>query len=195
MRKTYTFGLSTPTQSGTLGTRAPEGKKLRVGHAPNHPHFKGTAYLLTAIERLRSEGLDIELVRVQGVPNSEVLRLFAGVDIVVEQLIGGFHGYTALEAMALGKPVISYLRTPDMLVNATECPIINANPDTIYEVLKACAEGKHDLPTVGRRGRRYVERFYSQSAVSAALGAMYVATGRFSPRLTQALRERVTSAR
>jgi hypothetical protein len=177
------------------GTLWQPGRPLRVAHAPNHPHFKGTAYLLAAIERLNAEGIAIELVRIQGVPNTEVLRLFAGVDIVVEQLIGGFHGYTALEAMALGKPVVTYLRGPDMVVAPDECPIINANPDTIYDTLKACAAGHYDLPAIGRRSRSYVERYYSQSAVSAALGAMYLSTHRLPSRLNEQLGERIAALR
>jgi hypothetical protein len=178
-----------------VGTQWQTGRPLRVAHAPNHPHFKGTAYLLAAIERLAAEGTAIELVRIQGVPNTEVLRLFAGVDIVVEQLIGGFHGYTALEAMALGKPVVTYLRGSDMVVAPEECPIINANPDTIYDVLKACATGRYDLQAIGRRGRAYVERYYSKSAVSAALGAMYLSTGQLPSGLNEKLRARSAALR
>jgi hypothetical protein len=178
-----------------VGTHRPDGRPLRVAHAPNHPHFKGTAYLLAAIERLNAEGVAVELVRIQGVPNTEVLRLFAEVDLVVEQLIGGFHGYTALEAMALGKPVVTYLRGPDMVVAPDECPIINANPDSIYDVLKACAAGHYDLPAIGRRSRAYVERYYSQNAVSAALGTMYVSTDRLPTRLNEQLRDRIAALR
>jgi glycosyltransferase involved in cell wall biosynthesis len=178
-----------------VGTDPRAGQPLRVAHAPNHPHFKGTSYLLDAIDRLRNEGVAIELVRVQGVPNTEVMRVLAGADLVVEQLIGGFHGYTALEAMALGKPVVSYLRGPDMAVNATECPIINADPDTIYRVLRDCAADPSRLAELGRRGRAYVEKYYSYPAVAAGLAAGYLDAGFFSRRIAAELRGKAEALR
>ncbi|MFM9976153.1 MAG: hypothetical protein ACKVON_16465, partial [Beijerinckiaceae bacterium] len=49
---------------------------LKIAHAPNHAHFKGSHYLEAAIERLKATGHKIEYIRVQGVSNNEVLRLF-----------------------------------------------------------------------------------------------------------------------
>jgi hypothetical protein len=72
---------------------------LRIAHAPNHMHFKGSQYLEAAIEKLKTEGFAIELLRVSNVPNTEVLRLFAEADIVADQFIGGAYGYTALEGI------------------------------------------------------------------------------------------------
>ena len=78
-------------------------RRLRIAHAPNHPHFKGTSYLEQAIARLQAAGYAIELVRISGVANSEVMRLFANADIIADQFIGGAYGYTALEGLARGK--------------------------------------------------------------------------------------------
>ena len=44
------------------GTDWITGRTLRVGHAPNHPHFKGTQFLVDAIEHLKAQGYAIELV-------------------------------------------------------------------------------------------------------------------------------------
>jgi glycosyltransferase involved in cell wall biosynthesis len=166
-------------------------RPLRVAHAPNHPHFKGTSYLEDAIARLHKDGIPIDLVLVQGVPNSEVLSIFRSVDLVAEQFIGGFHGYTALEAMATGRPVISYLRGPDMAINASECPILNANPETLYDVLRDCARGRYDLVKIGLAGRRYVERYYSIEAVAARLGRLYLRTAALPAPLRARIEERV----
>jgi len=88
---------------------------LRIAHAPNHTHFKGSRHLEAAIEKLRGEGHAIEYGKVQGVPNTEVLALFRSADIVADQFIGGAYGYTALEAMALGRPVLTYVRSPKLV--------------------------------------------------------------------------------
>ena len=174
-----------------VGTDWSKNRVLRVAHAPNHAHFKGTHYLVHAIDRLRSEGHAIELIQVRGVPNSEVMALFASCDLVADQFIAGFHGYTALEAMALGKPVLCYLRDPDMAIDPATCPIINVWPDTVYDTLKDCLDGRHDLAALGRRSRNYAEHYYSLEAVALRLGQLYLATARFSDRINRKISRRL----
>jgi glycosyltransferase involved in cell wall biosynthesis len=158
---------------------------LVVAHAPNHTHFKGTSYLELAIARLVEEGLDIVLSRVSGVPNTEVMRLFAEADVVADQFIGGAYGYTALEAMARGKPVLCYIRSLDMVMAAKECPILQARPETVYDVLKWCLANRDRLGAIGRQGRAYVEKHHSLQAVSGRFAALYAETGDFPSGLTE----------
>lgn len=170
----------------------PRGKgPLRVAHAPNHPHFKGTRFLEVAIERLQSEGYDIELVCVQGVPNSEVIELFRSCHLVADQFIAGFHGYTALEAMALGRPVLCFLRGADMMIDPDTCPIINADPQSVYSVLKDCVDGHIDLTRLGRASRGYIEKHYSIDAVAVRFGHLYLETAALPKRSSRALSRRV----
>jgi len=167
------------------------GDTLRVAHAPNHGHFKGTRFLMEAIEKLRREGLPIELVSVQGVPNEKVLELFGTSHLVADQFIAGFHGYTALEAMALARPVLCFLRNDDMMIDPATCPIINVKPELVYDLLKQCLEGGVDLEGLGRRGRQYIDRYYSVEAVSARLGRLYIETAGFSQSVNSNLQSRV----
>ena len=51
--------------------------------------------------------LPVELDIVEGVPHDEARERYARADIVVDQLNAGWHGVFALEAMALGKPVVT----------------------------------------------------------------------------------------
>jgi len=167
------------TRAMSAGPNAvPPGEVLRVAHAPNHPHFKGTEFLEDAVARLQKEGVPIELVRIQGVPNHKVLELFQSVHVVADQFIAGFHGYTALEAMALGKAVLCFLRDPDMVMEGTDCPIIRTTPASIYKVLKGCALGAYDLRAIGERSRLYVERHHSIEAVASRLGDLYLTSAK-----------------
>ena len=167
------------------------GDTLRVAHAPNHGHFKGTRILVEAIDRLVHEGEKIELVSVQGVPNKKVIELFGGSHIVADQFVAGFHGYTALEAMALGRPVLCFLRNDQMMVDPATCPIINTRPEQIYDVLKRCLRGEIDLHEAGKNGRIYVEQHYSLEAVAARLGRLYLDTANFPSEIDAKLRARV----
>ncbi len=156
---------------------------LRIVHAPNHTHFKGSAYLETAIERARARGRDIDYVKVQGVPNTEVMRLFAEADLVADQFIGGAYGYTALEAMARGKPVLTYVRTPDLVEAPEECPLINATPDTLDEVLEWLVENRARLPAIGAQGHHYVARWHDIQAVARRMARLYAETAGFEGEL------------
>jgi glycosyltransferase involved in cell wall biosynthesis len=167
------------------------GDILRVAHAPNHGHFKGTDLLMDAIEQLRREGQPIELVSVQGVPNKKVLELFKASHLIADQFIAGFHGYTALEAMALARPVLCFLRNDDMMIDPATCPIINVKPEKIYDVLKRCLDGGIDLESLGKRGRAYVDRYYSIEAVAARLGRLYIETAGFPEVVNSKLQSRV----
>jgi len=167
-------------------THDPE-KPLRIAHAPNHPHFKGTQYLEAAIASLQAQGHAIELVRVSGVPNTEVIRLFAAADIVADQFIGGAYGYTALEGLARGKPVLTYVRSVNLVLGAQDCPFLNVTPDTLEAALQWCIMNRARLTAIGRQGRAYVERHHTIAAVAGRFATMYVDTAGFPDRLTQRL--------
>ena len=135
------------------------------------------------MEKLKAQGHAIDYVRIQGVPNEEVLALFAKCDIVADQFIGGAYGYTALEAMALGKPVLSFVRSPDLVEAPTECPIINTTPDDLEDVLLWMLRNREKLPLIGEQGRRYIQRWHTVSAVAARFGELYQETADFPPRV------------
>ncbi|MHC2461162.1 hypothetical protein ACVIHD_000174 [Bradyrhizobium embrapense] len=166
----------------------PPSGPLRIAHAPNHTHFKGSKYLERTIHRLNGQGYDIEYCKIQGVSNSEVLALFAQSDIVADQFIGGAYGYTALEAMALGKPVLSFVRSPDLVEAPEECPIINATPDELEQALLWIIRNRDSLRKIGEQGRRYVERWHGISAIAARLGQLYRDTADFPPHVVDRIR-------
>lgn len=165
------------------GPALPTSGPLRIAHAPNHTHFKGSSYLEAAIERLLAEGHAIEYVKIQGVPNHEVRALFRSADLVADQFIGGAYGFTALEGMAAGKPVLTYVRSAALVEATDECPLIQATPDTAEDVLRWALVHRDELVAIGRQGRRYVERWHCIEAVAARLGVLYGETGRFPAEL------------
>lgn len=160
-------------------------RPLRVFHAPNHPWAKGSDYLIRTINQLQAEGLPLELLTASKVSNKKLMKIMAEADVLVDQLLIGWHGYTALEGLAQGKVVVCFIRDPAMLREPEECPIISANPDTIAEVLRGLLKrSPQELVQLGRRGRIYVEKHFSVAAVASRLGGLYHSTGRF-PTATQ----------
>jgi glycosyltransferase involved in cell wall biosynthesis len=149
-----------------------------VVHAPTHRGVKGTRYVQDAVSRLQDEGVAFEFVLAEGIPNAEVRRIYQQADLLVDQLLVGWYGGVAVEFMALGKPVICYIRQSDLKFIPSEMrddmPIINANPHTIYQVLKEWLTAKrNELPGLGRRSRNYVEKWHDPRKVAARLKMEY----------------------
>lgn len=144
------------------------GGTIRIAHAPNHPRQKGSEYIEKAISDLKKEGYSVEYCYLSHKTNEEVLEMLQGADIVVDQLIVGWHGMFALEAMSLGKPVITHIRS-DLLnayeemgcIEKGEMPLINATPTTIYDVLKNLVDHPETLAEIGRKSRAYVDKYHS----------------------------------
>jgi hypothetical protein len=151
-----------------------DGKPVRIVHAPNHRMFKGTRFLEEAVAALRTEGVNVELVLVERVPNAQALEIYRTADIVFDQCLVGFHGYFALESLALGKPVMCFIRKPrEYLLAPDECPIINVQSSTLREDIRGLVTEPRRLTEIGRRGRAYIEKYYSLSAFAERLRGAY----------------------
>ena len=152
----------------------------RVLHAPSNRGVKGTRFLLEAVERLRREGVAFDLELVENLPHAEARKRYTDADLVVDQLLAGWYGGFTVEVMALGKPVIVYLRASDLHVlpreMRAELPVIEATPATIYDVLKEwLTVRRHALGERGRAARAYVERWHNARAIAQRLVSDYKA--------------------
>jgi glycosyltransferase involved in cell wall biosynthesis len=150
-----------------------------VVHAPSHRGVKGTRFVLDAVKRLKSEGIRLEFVLVEGVSHAEAMKLYADADILVDQLLVGWYGGLAVELMALGKPVVAYIREDDMgfIPSAmhADLPVVNATPGSIYNVLRELLTARrHELGAIGVRSRQYVETWHDPIRVASLLKATYV---------------------
>jgi hypothetical protein len=162
-------------------THVSAGAALRVGHFPNHGFFKGSQHLLDAVVELRAEGQAIELVKLSGISRTDVIAAMLGVDVVVDQLISGAFGLTGVEAMALGRPVIAHLRPGIQISARHECPVIEADPSTIKQVLADIVADRSKLNGLGKQGRRYVLRHHSIDALAVGLNDLYADHFPFAP--------------
>ena len=159
----------TPTKQGAEIGRA---EKLRILHAPNHVAIKGTKALVDAVETLKREGFGIELVLMRGVPNSEIQKAIESVDLVADQFVIGWYAMFAMEAMAMEKPVLCYLREDliDLYVKAglvrrEEIPIINTNLLEIKEKIRWVYSHREELIKIGERGREFVKNHHSTERI------------------------------
>jgi glycosyltransferase involved in cell wall biosynthesis len=122
--------------------------------------------------------LQLELELVEGVPHEEARRIYARADVAVDQLHAGWYGGFAVVAMALGLPVVAYLRDGDLGVLPAgmreEIPVIHATSETLADVLRErLTTDREGLRELGRRSRAFVERWHDPRAIASALAADY----------------------
>jgi glycosyltransferase involved in cell wall biosynthesis len=141
-------------------------------HAPSSRRRKGTESVVEA-----AAGLDAELALVEGLPHDEARRHYEDADIVVDQLNAGWYGLFAVEAMALGKPVVSALReesvrrTEEAL--GIEVPIVRATKETLPDVLRRLVVDPDERRRIGAASRAYVERVHDADRMADRLIEIY----------------------
>ncbi|MEW4281682.1 glycosyltransferase family 4 protein [Priestia megaterium] len=132
-----------------------------IVHAPTLRNLKGTEFVLKAVNQLKREGVPINFQLIEGLSHQETKQLLSKADIVIDQLRIGACGYITVESMALGKPVICYVREDLLKQYPKEFPVINANPDTITDVLREVIKKPEKWTQIGKRGRFYVNKFHN----------------------------------
>jgi hypothetical protein len=153
-----------------------ESRPLRIGHAPSHRGVKGTTLILDALDALKQKGFEFELVLIEGCSNAEAKERYKTLDILVDQLFAGWYGGLAVEAMALGKPVVVYLRDDDLKFIPSkmfaELPLIRATPDTIQSSIREILEmPRAKLLELAQRSRAYVERWHDPVNIAKRIKA------------------------
>jgi glycosyltransferase involved in cell wall biosynthesis len=143
-----------------------------VVHAPSNRAKKGTEQVIAACAEL-----PVELDVVEGVPHEEARERYARADIVVDQLNAGWHGVFALEAMALGKPVVCHLR-PEVVQQAetaygVQVPIVPATKETLVDALRPLVESPAERRRVGAASRAYVEQVHDVDRIAERLIDLY----------------------
>ena len=96
-------------------------------------------------------------------------------DIFIDQIVGGWYGTAAIEAMALGRPTICFLRESyfDHINYGTEIPIINAMPATLFDMLKKLLKENNNLSEIGKKSREFVEKYHDVRVLSRKLISVY----------------------
>lgn len=146
--------------------------KLLIVHAPSSPEIKGTEYILKAVENLKDK-YDFNFTLVQGMAHEEAKKVYAKADLVIDQILCGSYGLFAIEAMAMGKPVITWISEFMEGKYPKTLPIISANPENIEAKLEYLINNREQLSELGRQGREYVEEYHDKDKIAKQLLEIY----------------------
>ena len=153
---------------------------VNIIHSPNHRGFKGTEFLVAAIDELRLEGLKVNLILVEGVPNNEVMRIMEeDADILAEQFIFTGYAMSGIEGMASGIPVLAnldsetYTRLFRRYSYLNECPVLSTTPENLKNNLRLLIINPALRKSLGTAGRKYVEKHHSIDAAQYIFNSIY----------------------
>ena len=149
-----------------------KGGAVRIVHAPTCRALKGTDHIIKAVERLKSEGYQIDFILVENMSNQQAIEIYRSADIVVDDVVLGPYGILAIECMAMGKPVLDFIHEK-FVGHYHDLPIVNTSPEMVYENLKQLINDPLRRESLGRQGRKYVEDNHDAVVVARSISEIY----------------------
>ncbi len=141
-----------------------------VLHAPSDPEIKGTRHVEAAVRELRARHPDVDLLLVQGEPAARARLRYGAATVAVDQLHLGWYGLFAVEAMALMKPALAYIRSD---LDRPALPLVRTTRERLAADLEALRADPERRAAVAARGYAYVRAVHDLPVVSARLHDLY----------------------
>jgi glycosyltransferase involved in cell wall biosynthesis len=147
-----------------------EVKKIKIFHGITRVGFKGTKFILEAMEKLKENYPDdVEIIIGEKMSLEKYLKVLEETNVVVDQAFSYEYGMNALYSMAMGKVVLSG-NEPECQqeFGRTDIPVINIKPyvDDIYNKLEKLVLNKEEIVEIGKKSREFVEDFHSHIKVA-----------------------------
>jgi len=151
---------------------------IRILHSPSNPYAKGTNIIRFTVSKLKSKGIDIDLVEIIGQPHAAVMEELRNCDFVIDQLYSdGLMPGFATEAAAFGRPVIvggyELNRQKTWLPPYLIPPSYICEPDMLEESIEALATNPELRHRLGEQGRQFVQSYYSPMSVAKAFVCLF----------------------
>lgn len=143
-----------------------------VLHAPTNRLIKGTRYVEAAFDRLRPRFPRVTFEIVERVPWQGLRERMREADVVVDQLFMGWYGMVGVEAMALGKPMLCFIRD-DFEPRLRDCPVVRSSIEDVAARLEQVLVDAALRARLGEAGRAYVEREHAAGVIAHRLLGLY----------------------
>ncbi len=142
-------------------------------HTPTAIAAKGTKYLRRIIESLKEKGLRFEYIEITNSTREAALEAIGKADIFLDHFIYGSYGMASCEAMAMGKPVFSYIMPEVWALLPADCPINPASLDTLEEELARYIRDARLRHEMGRQCRAFAEQYQNADTIAAQMALLY----------------------
>lgn len=150
--------------------------KIVIFHSPTVMDVKGSEYILASLNNLKKKYQKIEFRMPLNLKNEDLIQQMAKADIVIDQLLVGWYGGQAVEAMALGKPVISYIHQPyfNLVDFAAEIPVVNSNVWTLEKDLEMLINNRAWREELGKKGIEFVKKYHRPEKIAGEYLDLYL---------------------
>jgi len=151
----------------------PRNRVPLIVHATNHRRVKGTDVLLAAVKRLKGAGIACELEIVEQVSREAAFEIYRRADVIADQFVMGAYGMFALEALALGKPTLTYLDHNHLENPIFNLPVVNTTHENMVEVLAVLVQTPELRLRLASEARRQVVKYQSPEALAEVWKQIY----------------------
>lgn len=144
----------------------PDSDTIRIVHSPSQPGAKGTSRIRSTIERLRSDGMKLDLIELQGVPNDVVHRELRRCHFVIDQLYSdGPMLSFAREAAQYGRPAVvgsyGWDEIRRLMPADSIAPVEACHPDDLAAAIRRLAQDPSHRRQLGRAAREFLRGWAS----------------------------------
>ena len=135
-----------------------------VVHVPSMGFVKGTQLIEPALQALHDAGV-IEFRSLSGIPAARMPDVIADADVVLDQFRIGSYGVGAVEAMAAGRVVVGHVSDQVRLLveqaTGLALPVVEADPETIADVIVDVATHPEQFMAVAGAGVRFADEVHA----------------------------------
>jgi len=139
--------------------QAPNDGIVRIAHTPTNRAVKQTDVFLKACEELRSEGLPVQPLLIEGKPWKECLQIKRQAEIMYDQMAIGCYGFGAIESWAMEQAVLGRL---NHWVRSfwPQAPVLDVTPETLKATIKQLVEDPNLLKLAQKDGKAHARKHH-----------------------------------
>ncbi len=164
-----------PFDANDFHIKKKNNKKIKIIHSPTNRKFKGTDKIIKIINEINNVR-QIEFLLLENMERPKVLEIKAGCDLAIDQvggeLGGSGYGKNSVENLSLGVPTLAEF-SEDYLKFIKENPFIHSTIDTLKDNLIRLIDNQLLRNDLALKGRIWVEKYHSYSAVNKILYKLY----------------------
>ncbi|WMB74455.1 hypothetical protein RA178_07540 [Shewanella oncorhynchi] len=141
---------------------------IKIMHGINRRDVKGTDVILAALKRIENEFSNVEIFTPEKLSQPEYLKLFAEVDISIDQCKCHSYGMNAIYAMLHGHVVLAPADEKHCAsINITTLPVVSISNDEedIYQKLKKLILSAEYLDKLKKETVDYAVRYHKPEIV------------------------------
>jgi hypothetical protein len=148
-------------------------KRLKIVHFPTDRKGKGSDFIDSTLKEIITSGFDVEYISMSSVDNKKVRDIMSQADILIDQLLVGWYGGVAVEAMNYGVPVLCYLNSFDLDLIPSDMkkdmPIVNVNMRNFKYILTGLIENPEDLIKISLNGYEFLQKWHNPQNIASKI--------------------------